>query len=54
MTSLVERLRVRSDKRPVYHDGDSDDDDLPIGLRKGRPKQEKQPDKLQREDAVSK
>lgn len=50
MSSLVERLRVRSEKRPVYHDNDSDDD-LPIGLRKGRPKQEKQPEKFVREDA---
>lgn len=28
MSSLVERLRVRSDRRPVYNLDDSDEDDL--------------------------
>ncbi|KAJ6853702.1 CHD3-type chromatin-remodeling factor PICKLE [Iris pallida] len=51
MTSLVERLRVRSEKRPIYNNDDDSDDDLPIGLRMGRLKQEKQPEKFVREDA---
>lgn len=31
MSSLVERLRARSDRRPVYNLDDSDDDDFMSG-----------------------
>lgn len=49
MSSLVERLRVRSDRKPIYNIDDSDDDDfLP---RKPGTTQEKF-ERIERSDAV--
>lgn len=54
MSSLVERLRVRSEKRPVYNlDGDSDDDFVvKQGNGKGKQEKEKAAEKIARDDAV--
>ena len=50
MSSLVERLRVRSDRRPVYNLDDSDDDaDLAPGKRGNAPEAF---EKIDRSDAV--
>lgn len=50
MSSLVERLRVRSDKRPMYNlDGDSDEE-LVFRQGSGKTKQEKAADKIVRND----
>lgn len=53
MSSLVERLRVRSEKRPVYNlDGDSDDDFIvKQGSGKGKLEKEKAAEKFARDDA---
>ncbi|KAK3036792.1 hypothetical protein RJ639_030484 [Escallonia herrerae] len=51
MTSLVERLRVRSDRRPVYNLDDSDDD---ADLLRGKSGNNQQKfEKIVRSDAVS-
>ncbi|PKA66152.1 CHD3-type chromatin-remodeling factor PICKLE [Apostasia shenzhenica] len=50
MSSLVERLRIRSDKRPLYTDGGSDDDDFVVAKKKPGQKSE-EADKIEREDA---
>ncbi|KAK8943573.1 CHD3-type chromatin-remodeling factor PICKLE [Platanthera guangdongensis] len=52
MSSLVERLRVRSDRRPFYSDGGSDDDDFVLSKKKpGSKLQEKPSERIVREDA---
>ncbi|WOK99443.1 CHD3-type chromatin-remodeling factor PICKLE [Canna indica] len=51
MSSLVERLRVRSDKRPLYTLDESDDDDFLISRMVKRKQEEKPAEKIQREDA---
>lgn len=50
MTSLVERLRVRSDRKPLYHLDESDDD---VDFVQGKPgaTQEKF-ERIVRDDAV--
>ncbi|KAH7688333.1 DNA helicase protein [Dioscorea alata] len=48
MSSLVERLRVRSEKRPLYNDGESDDDF--VAPPKPKPEDQK-PERILREDA---
>lgn len=49
MSSLVERLRVRSERKPVYNIDESDDDDFL--LKKPRTSQEKF-ERIVRSDAV--
>jgi chromodomain-helicase-DNA-binding protein 4 len=49
MSSLVERLRVRSERRPVYNLDESDDDDYVSG--KAKNPQEKI-ERFVRDDAV--
>ncbi|XP_020686638.1 CHD3-type chromatin-remodeling factor PICKLE isoform X2 [Dendrobium catenatum] len=52
MSSLVERLRIRSDKRPLYSDGGSDDDDFILSKRKSASKPEEKPaERIDRDDA---
>ncbi|XP_008799628.2 CHD3-type chromatin-remodeling factor PICKLE-like [Phoenix dactylifera] len=51
MSSLVERLRVRSERRPLYTDDDSDDD-LYVARGGSESKQEERPpEKIVRDDA---
>jgi hypothetical protein len=54
MSSLVERLRVRSEKRPLYTLDESDDDLPPRdGAGKGKDPQNDVPvERIEREDAV--
>ena len=54
MSSLVERLRVRSEKRPLYTLDESDDDLPPRGGGgKGRDRHSDGPtERIEREDAV--
>jgi hypothetical protein len=52
MSSLVERLRVRSERRPLYT-LDESDDDLPPRGGKGKDRQNDAPaERIEREDAV--
>lgn len=51
MSSLVERLRIRSDRRPLYS-LDVSDDEAEFEQRPGRTTQEK-PERVVRTDAVS-
>ncbi|WVZ82247.1 hypothetical protein U9M48_029533 [Paspalum notatum var. saurae] len=55
MSSLVERLRVRSERRPLYTLDESDDDLPPRGgAGKGKDRQNDAPaERIEREDAVS-
>lgn len=49
----MERLRIRSDKRPLYSDGGSEDDDFIISKKKSAPKTEEKPaERIARDDAV--
>ncbi|KAG0499918.1 hypothetical protein HPP92_004609 [Vanilla planifolia] len=43
MSSLVERLRIRSEKRPLYHDGGSDEEEFAIYKKKPDQKSEEKP-----------
>ena len=54
MSSLVERLRVRSERRPRYALDESDDDlPLRVGAGKGKDQQNDAPaERIEREDAV--
>jgi chromodomain-helicase-DNA-binding protein 4 len=54
MSSLVERLRVRSERRPLYTLDESDDDLPPRGgAGKGKDRQDDAPaERIEREDAV--
>lgn len=52
MSSLVERLRVRSEKRPLYNLDESDDDDFVVSKALKRKLEEKPAEKLKRVDAV--
>lgn len=48
----MERLRIRSDKRPLYSDGGSDDDEFIISKKKPATKTEEMPaERIAREDA---
>ena len=49
MSSLVERLRARTDRKPIYNLDESDDEDILLG--KHGPTQEKF-EKIDRTDAV--
>lgn len=49
MSSLVERLRVRSDRKPVYNLDDSEDDS---DVAEGRSKKAKTFEKIVRDDVV--
>ncbi|KAJ0984869.1 hypothetical protein J5N97_003225 [Dioscorea zingiberensis] len=49
MSSLVERLRVRSEKRPLYNDGESDDDF--VAPPKPKPEDQKATERTVRDDA---
>lgn len=51
MSSLVERLRVRSEKRPLYNLDDSDDDDFVVGKGSKSKQEEKPAERIQRDDA---
>ncbi|CAD5175438.1 unnamed protein product [Musa acuminata subsp. malaccensis] len=51
MSSLVERLRVRSEKRPLYNLDDSDDDDFVVGKGSKSKQEEKPAEKIERDDA---
>ncbi|XP_020591583.1 CHD3-type chromatin-remodeling factor PICKLE-like [Phalaenopsis equestris] len=52
MSSLVERLRIRSEKRPLYNDGGSDDDDFVPSKKPGCSKlEEKLGKRISRGDA---
>ncbi|XP_074567339.1 CHD3-type chromatin-remodeling factor PICKLE [Curcuma longa] len=51
MSSLVERLRVRSEKRPLYNLDESDDDDFVVSKALKRKLEEKPAEKLKRVDA---
>ncbi|RWW31655.1 hypothetical protein GW17_00003715 [Ensete ventricosum] len=53
MSSLVERLRVRSEKRPLYNLDDSDDDDFVVGKGSKSKQEEKPAERIERDDAVS-
>ena len=49
MSSLVERLRVRSDRKPIYNLDDSEDDS---DVAQGKSKNAKTHEKLVRADVV--
>ncbi|URD94467.1 CHD3-type chromatin-remodeling factor [Musa troglodytarum] len=51
MSSLVERLRVRSEKRPLYNLDDSDDDDFVVGKGSKSKQEEKPAERIERDDA---
>ncbi|XP_042415597.1 CHD3-type chromatin-remodeling factor PICKLE-like [Zingiber officinale] len=51
MSSLVERLRVRSEKRPLYNLDESDDDDFVVSKALKRKLEEKPAEKFKRVDA---
>lgn len=52
MSSLVERLRVRSERRPLYTDDDSDDDLYAARGGSESKQEERPPERIVRDDAV--